>query len=385
MYSTAHHWGFNEDGQFGHNARHNIGDRDVDICRPDTDNSSTCCGCVRKGQYPCEYQNIGGEPPPVIEKCFSDPADWDDDGTVCLSESDRGCCPRPNFVEGNGEVTRWSSGTTQAIQAAGQTPVSKETWWSSEPEDKKGTCVPSVEGGMCKYTTDGGLTLFYNYVDGEYRDADGQEINTVTEREQGRNVKKLLNYPMLIAEMTGRNPPSYTNLCDRDNWDEANILFHQMTTEAGQNYYVDDYRERRRNQRLDRISRTRGVRDENGVLQSTGTEMSAESLLGDDAMRDRFGGSLHSPFGRGGSFFDSPQFRPQWNRDPEDNSNMYDSEQEVSLEETETVSVMYGFTVPDNVNSGDRIRVRIPTGALVEFVIPDTASSGSNIKFRVNR
>ena len=179
MFSSSRDWYHNKDGDFGHSSSHNMGSRDIDICRPDTDNSTTCCGCVRKGDYPCEYQEIGGEPPPSIANCFIDPSDWDDSGTVCLSKDNAGCCPIPDFTvstDVDGEYIYEQQFTPQTIRAVGEDNLeSKMSFWTGKTN--KAVCYPSVEGGMCKYTTDQGTSLFYNYLDGSYKevevDADG--------------------------------------------------------------------------------------------------------------------------------------------------------------------------------------------------------------------
>ena len=127
MYSS-NEWHHNSDGDFGHSSRHSIGERSVDICRPDTDNSNSCCGCVRKGRYPCEYQNIGGEPPPVIANCFIDPSHWDDSGTVCLNKDDAKCCPVPDFSDGD---LNWSPQTKIAFNDDPALIASKQSYWDN--------------------------------------------------------------------------------------------------------------------------------------------------------------------------------------------------------------------------------------------------------------
>jgi hypothetical protein len=392
MFSSSREWYHNEEGDFGHSSSHNMGSRDVDICRPDTDNSATCCGCVRKGDYPCEYQEIGGEPPPSIANCFRDPSNWDDSGTVCLSKDNEGCCPIPDFSDVptsvNDKNIHEQQFTPQTIRAVGEDNLdSKMSFWTSENGNNpnKAVCYPSTEGGMCKYTTDQGTSLFYNYLDGSYKEVEVGEDgapetkNTTTNdmRNEGKNVKKLLNYPMVTAESEGRNPPQYINLCDRNNWTRANTMFHSMTTQAGQDYYVDDFRERRRRQRVDSIGR----------MGPDGEMMRAEDLLGDGGVRDRFGSNLLSQFGsRSGSFFDNPQFQAQWDREEEE---LVQEEEELVQEEEELVqeevtSVLYSFIVPDTSVGGDMVKVRIPSGTLVEFRIPDNANPGMRIKFRVN-
>lgn len=382
MFSSSREWYHNDDGDFGHSSSHNMGSRDIDICRPDTDNSVSCCGCVRKGDYPCEYQEIGGEPPPSIANCFIDPSDWDDSGTVCLSKDNAGCCPLPDFTsvtDVNGENVYEQQFTPQTIRAVGEDNLeSKMSFWAGQTN--KAVCYPSTEGGMCKYTTNQGTSLFYNYLDGSYKEveegsdgvATGTKNTTTNEmRNEGKNVKKLLNYPMITAESESRNPPQYINLCDRNNWARANTMFHNMTTQAGKDYYIDDYSERIRRQRIDSIAR----------MGPDGEMMTAEDLIGDSSVRDRFGSNLMSPFGGGrGSFFDDPQFQAQWDR--EEIEDLEEDLEEVLEEELE--SVLYSFIVPDNSNGGDMVKVRIPTGTLVEFRIPNNAGPGMNIKFRVN-
>ena len=367
-YSSRNQWGDDNQGNFGHLTRHSMGDRDVSHCSPDIDNSMGCCGCVRKGPYPCEYESIGGNPPPIIDKCFQDPADWDNDGSSCLKESSPGCCPVPDFTD-----IRWSRTTLDSFQKMGITPADKEAWWNNRPEqNKKGTCMPSVEGGMCKYTTSDGLSLFYNYVDGTYEDTAGIPRNTRDQRESGMNVKKLLNYPMLNADTQRREPPMYTNLCDVNNWNEADSLFHQITTEAGRNFYIDDYRERANQNRLESIGRSsQGRIGDNRGYSATGEMMSMESVLGDMRL---FGGGSSS----------LADIRPDWNQEEGDNTQDMISDDIASLEERVEEGILYGFTVPDNSIPGDRIRVRIPSGTLVQFTLPDNAVAGSNIKFRVN-
>ena len=375
MYSS-NEWHHNSDGEFGHASGHSIGDRSVDICRPDTDNSDSCCGCVRKGQYPCEYQEIGGEPPPVIANCFIDPTHWDDSGTVCLNKDDAKCCPLPDFsVTG---VQQWSPLTKRAFGNDPTALATKEAYWADPmiQSGEKGVCYPSVEGGMCKYTDSNGLSLFYNYVDGEYEilgddPSTPTRTTTTAEREEGRNVKKLLNYPMATADYENRDPPRYTNLCDRNNWGEANILFHQMTTQAGQDYYIDDYRERRSQQRVASIGRE----------TSDGSIMTADDLLGDQAVRDRFGSNLLSPFGGGrGSFFDDPQYEPQWDREEADEADEADE----AIPGTTPTSVTYGFTIPEGKAGGDTVRVRLTDGTLVQFTLPANGGPGMNIQFKVS-
>ena len=178
---------------------------------------------------------------------------------------------------------------------------------------------------------------------------------------------------MTTADNENRDPPRYTNLCDRNNWGEANILFHQMTTQAGRDYYIDDYRERRRQQRLSSIGRE--ARD--------GSMMSADDLLGDEAIRDRFGSNLLSPFGGGrGSFFDDPQFTPQWDRDDSSDEGGPSDRME-TIQETPPRSVTYGFTIPEGKVGGDVVRVRLPNGTLVQFTLPSNGIPGMNIKFKV--
>lgn len=366
------HWGFNSNQEFGHSARHAIGERDVGICRPDTNSPENCCGCVRKGDYPCEYQTIGGEPPASIDKCFRDPSDWDDDGSTCLSEGSEGCCPLPDFSETTEKKSKWSPATFKYIEGDKQ---SKEDYWDTPNNDgKKGTCYPSVEGGMCKYEDASGLSLFYNYVDGNYTEG-GETKNTIDERNDGKNVYRLVNYPKLVAEEEGRDPPEAINLCNRDNWDEANILFHQMTTEAGRKYYIDDSTERRRRQRVDSIGRISQSYDSNiGGYRTGNRMMTADDLLGDNT-RGRFSGG-ESLFG---------DIEPRWNEDqPKDGSLDFESDRDASLEEVSDGGVLYGFIVPDNTLPGDRIKVRIATGQLVQFTIPENAVAGQNINFRVN-
>jgi len=376
-YSSRNQWGHDNQGNFGHYTRHSMGDRDVSHCSPDIDNSMGCCGCVRKGPYPCEYESVGGTPPPIIEKCFQDPADWDNDGSSCLKESSAGCCPAPDFND-----IRWSRATLDAFNKMGIEPGVKQDWWeqtlTNEP-NKKGTCMPSVEGGMCKYTTDDGLSLFYNYVDGTYENYEGVLQNTRDQRNSGMNVKKLLNYPMLNADSDRREPPMYTNLCDVNNWNEADSLFHQITTEAGRNFYIDDYRERANQNRLESIGRQYqeritdegGDRGGNRGYRATGEMMEMESILGDMGL---FGGGPSS----------LTDIRPIWNQEEGDNTRDMISDDVASLEERVEEGILYGFTVPDNSMPGDRIRVRIPSGTLVQFTLPDNAVVGSNIKFRVN-
>ena len=363
------HWGFNSDQEFGHSARHAVGERDLGICRPDTNSPGNCCGCVRKGDYPCEYQTIGGEPPASIEKCFRDPADWDNDGTTCLSDESPSCCPLPDF-----SMSKWSPATLKYIKSGEKD--SKEEYWRGKTGN--GVCYPSVEGGMCKYEDESGLSLFYNYVDGNYTDDDdnGEIKNTIDERNDGKNVYRLVNYPKLVAEGEGRDPPESINLCNRDNWDEANILFHQMTTEAGRRYYVDDLDERRRRQRVDSIGRVSQSYDsEIGGYRTGDRMMTADDLLGDNT---------RGSFGRGGgSLFGD--IEPRWNEDqPRDGSQDFESDRDSSLEEISDGGVLYGFIVPDNTLPGDRIKVRVPSGNLVQFTIPENAVAGQNIKFRVN-
>lgn len=371
------HWGFNSNQEFGSSARHAVGERDIGICRPDTNSPGNCCGCVRKGDYPCEYQTIGGSPPASIDKCFRDPADWDDDGSTCLSEESAGCCPLPDFTTDTATSetkSKWSPATSKYI------PVNereeKENYWKdSDKENKKGTCYPSVEGGMCKYEDERGLSLFYNYVDGNYTEG-GETKNTIDEREEGRNVYRLVNYPKLVAEKKGRDPPETINLCNRDNWNKANILFHQMTTEEGRKYYIDDSTERRRRQRVDSIGRISQSYDSDiGGYRTGNRMMTAEDLLGDNT-RGRFGRGDGSLFG---------DIEPRWNEDqPKDGSLDFESDRQSSLEEVSDGGVLYGFIVPDNTLPGDRIKVRIPSGKLVQFTIPENAVAGQNIKFRVN-
>lgn len=399
MFSSSREWHHNEDGDFGHISTHNMGSRDVDICRPDTDNSASCCGCVRKGAYPCEYQEIGGEPPPSITNCFKDPSDWDNDGTVCLNKDSEGCCPKPDFSDENTDILsdgskiykqQWSGRTKNHVDNLDE---KINFWKSSEREsESKGTCFPSTEGGICKYTTSNGTSLFYNYVDGGYQevvDNNGtKNINPTSTNEmrnEGKNVNKLLNYPMLNAEKEGSNPPPYINLCDRNNWIQANTFFDQMTTQAGRDYYIDDYRERRRRQRISSIGRMEQEYDaELGRYVTGDNSLSASDLLGNNSVRDRFGSELLSPFGGGrGSFFDESHFRPQWDREEEDESIDIRSGSTPSLEDIER-SVLYGFIVPEGSRGGDRVKVRIPNGTLVQFTIPENASVGMRIKFRVN-
>lgn len=380
MSSLNSHWGFNSNNEFGNSARHALGDRDVGVCRPDSNSPGNCCGCVRKGEYPCEYQTIGGEPPAAIEKCFRDPADWDDDGTTCLSKDSAKCCPLPDFSPGEHQ-SKWAPSTSEHFSEAEQTQ--RETYWNTNTDQTRSTCYPSVEGGMCKYEDENGLSLFYNFVDGNYLDENNEPKNTLEERNKGNNVHRLVNYPKLVAEKAGRDPPEAINLCNRDKWDEANILFHQMTTEAGREYYIDDLDERRRRQRIDSIGRISQTYDSDIGGYRTGSRMmTAEDFIGDE-LSMRFGpASLSSVSGRGGLLSD---IEPRWNEDqPKDGSLDFESDRDSTLEDITERGVLYGFIVPDNTLPGDRIKVRIRTGQLVQFTIPDNAGPGQNIKFRVN-
>ena len=115
-----------------------------------------------------------------------------------------------------------------------------------------------------------------------------------------------------------------------------------------------------------------------------GEMLVADDLLGDGGVRDRFGTNLLSQFGsRSGSFFDDPQFQPQWDREESEVQEEVEEEENDSVAQ-EVTSVLYGFIVPDTSAGGDMVKVRIPSGTLVEFRIPDNANPGMRIKFRVN-